>query len=232
MRLFTLGARLETAASFIPAGARVADIGTDHARLPIWLVKTGRSAHVIASDIADVPVRRARENVRRWGVEDRVEIVQCAGFDGIDPARIDCAVICGMGGDTIASILADAPWTKEPARTLILQPETSAVRLRTFLYENDYTICRETAVIDGGRIYTVLQVRGGRDPNGGDPLYARLSAPLLQQHDEAAVRFAARARRSLEHEMQGMTPDSAVYRESAAILARIREWEERYAQSI
>ena len=118
MRLFTLGARLETAAGFIPSGASVADIGTDHARLPIWLVKTGRCTHVTASDIADIPVQRARENVARWGVSDAVRVVQCAGFDAIAPDSFPHAVICGMGGDTITEILAAAPWIKDTRYTL------------------------------------------------------------------------------------------------------------------
>ncbi len=229
MRLFTLGPRLETAAAMIPAGAEVADIGTDHARLPIWLVKTGRCRHVIASDIADVPVRRARENAAKWGVSDAVEVLQCAGFDGVDPARVTCGVICGMGGDTIAAILAKATWTARPGFTLVLQPETSAHRLREFLYTHSYTICQEVAVLDGGRVYSVMQVRGGMDPNGADPLHIRASAPLLAQRDCAAALYIARVRRSLEHEMQGMEQDSAAYRETAALRARILEWEARNA---
>lgn len=232
MRLFTLGPRLETAAAFIPQGAMVADIGTDHARLPIWLIKTGRCARVIASDIADVPVQRARENAARWGLTAQIEILQCAGFDGIDPERFTCGVICGMGGDTIAGILENALWTRDPRYTLVLQPETSAPRLRAFLYTHGYTICRETAVLDAGRVYAVMQVRGGEDPHRDDPLYVRASAPLLTQRDEAARRYMLRVRHSLEHEMQGMEPDSDIYAQSAGLLARLLEWETDYAQGI
>lgn len=229
MRLFTLGARLETAAGFIPPGAAVADIGTDHARLPIWLVKTGRCSHVTASDIADTPVRRARENVERWGAGGAVQVVQCAGFDGIAPGSFTHAVICGMGGDTISSILAAAPWTADAQYTLILQAETAARRLRAFLYGHGYTICEEIAVIEGGRIYTVMEVRGGIDPHGVDPLFERVSAPLLTQHDDAARQYVARARQSLVREMCGMEPDGAAYQNAAALLARIDEWEEQGA---
>ena len=225
MRLFTLGARLETAAGFIPSGAAVADIGTDHARLPIWLVKTGRCTHVIASDIADIPVQRARENVERWGVADAVQVVQCAGFDGIRPDSFTHAVICGMGGDTISAILAEAPWTANAPYTLILQAETAAQRLREFLYTHGYTICQEIAVIDGGRVYSVMEVRGGLDPHRDDPLYARVSAPLLARHDDAAVRYVARAKQSLEREVQGLAQESAAYRDRAELLQRILAWE-------
>ena len=229
MRLFTLGARLETAAGFIPAGAAVADIGTDHARLPIWLVKTGRCAQVIASDIADTPVRRARENVARWGVAEAIAVVQCAGFDGIRPDSFTHAVICGMGGDTISAILAAAPWTANAQYTLILQAETAARRLRAFLYEHGYTICREIAVIESGRVYTVMEVRGGLDPHRTDPLYERVSAPLLAQRDEAARQYVARARKSLVREMRGMQAGSEAYGSAAALLARMDEWEVRNA---
>lgn len=225
MRLFTLGARLETAASFIPEGAAVADIGTDHARLPIWLVKTGRCSHVIASDVADTPVQRARDNVERWGVAEAIQIVQCAGFDSIAPGSFTHAVICGMGGDTISSILMAAPWTADAPYTLILQAETAARRLREFLYTHGYTICQEIAVLDGGRVYSVIEARGGLDPHRSDPLYARISAPLLRQHDSAARLYAARVKKSLMREMQGMQQCSEPYRNAEALLERILEWE-------
>ena len=225
MRLFTLGARLETAAGFIPPGAAVADIGTDHARLPIWLVKTGRCAHVTASDIADTPVRRARENVARWDAGDAVEVVQCAGFDGIAPGSFTHAVLCGMGGDTISGILSAAPWTKDARYTLILQAETAARRLRTFLYGHGYAIREEIAVMEGGRVYTVMEVRGGTDQHGGDPLYERVSAPPLARHDEAARQYVARAKKSLVREMRGMEPGGTAYQNAEVLLARIDEWE-------
>lgn len=229
MRLFTLGARLETAAGFIPCGASVADIGTDHARLPIWLVKTGRCTHVTASDIADIPVQRARENVARWGVSDAVRVVQCAGFDAIAPDSFTHAVICGMGGDTISEILAAAPWIKDARCTLILQAETAARRLREFLYAQGYTICEEIPVLDGRRVYSVMLVRSGADPHRDDPFFARLSAPLLTHRDDAARLYAARAKKSLTREMQGMTPGSAAYREASAFLTRMEEWEAQNA---
>ncbi|MBE6935094.1 MAG: SAM-dependent methyltransferase [Ruminococcaceae bacterium] len=232
MRLFTLGARLLTAAVFLPEGARVADIGTDHARLPIWLLKTGRADSVMASDIADDPIRRARENVERWGVGTKVRLLQCAGFDGYRPEDFTHGVICGMGGDTIAAILDAAPWTADGAHTLILQPETAARRLREYLYTHHFKIMDEIAVIDGSRVYTVLKVTGGEDPHGADPLYARISYPLSLQRDEAAGRYFLRARRSLEREMQGMAVDSAAYRDAEALLSRMRELEAQNAKGI
>lgn len=229
MRLFTLGARLETAAGFIPPGAAVADIGTDHARLPIWLVKTGRCTRVIASDIADTPVWRARENVARWEVGEQVRVVQCAGFDGIAPDSFTHAVICGMGGDTISAILEAAPWTADARYTLVLQAETAACRLREYLYTHGYAIRDEIAVIDGGRVYSVMEVRGGLDAHRHDPLYARVSAPLLTRRDDAARQYVARAKKSLVREMQGLSPDGEAGRAAAVLLTRMQEWEAQNA---
>lgn len=229
MRLFSLGARLETVAGLIPPGAIVVDIGTDHARLPIWLVKTGRCTRVTASDIADIPISRARENVTRWGVDEMVQVIQCAGFDGIQPGSFTHAVICGMGGDTISAILAAALWTRDARYTLLLQPETAARRLREFLYGHGYVIRNEIAVLDGGRVYTILEVAGGLDPHRDDPLYARVSAPLLTQHDEAARQYVARVMQSLAREQKGLAPDSAAYKETASLLLRLQKWEAQYA---
>lgn len=84
-------------------------------------------------------------------------------------------------------------------------------------------------MLDGGRVYTILEVAGGLDPHRDDPLYARVSAPLLTQHDEAARQYVARVMQSLAREQKGLAPDSAAYKETASLLLRLQEWEAQYA---
>ena len=162
----------------------------------------------------------------RWDAGDAVEVVQCAGFDGIAPGSFTHAVICGMGGDTISGILSAAPWTKDARYTLILQAETAARRLRTFLYGHGYAIREEIAVMEGGRVYTVMEVRGGTDQHGGDPLYERVSAPLLARHDEAARQYVARAKKSRSCARCAVwSSGGTAYQNAEVLLARIDEWE-------
>lgn len=225
MRLFSLGGRLLTAASFIPDGATVADVGTDHCRLPIWLVATGKIDRAIATDIRSKPLDRARENCLRWETGDRIELRLSDGLEAVAPEECGCVVICGMGGDTIAAILSRAPWTADGAHTLVLQAETSARDLRRWLYNSGYLIEDERAVIDGGRVYTVIKAAGGSSGDGATPLYEYLSRPLTLQRDAAARQYFTRVRRGVERELRGLTPGTAAYDEKEAVYRLILKLE-------
>ena len=127
--LFQLDPRLSLCASFVPAGAKLADIGTDHGYLPIWLAKTGRVIHAVAADLRPGPLERAKENVRKYQVEDIVELRLSDGLQAFLPEEADFIVIAGMGGEVIASILGALP-AEGNRRRLVLQPMTRAEELR------------------------------------------------------------------------------------------------------
>lgn len=154
--LFQLDSRLSLCASFVPPGARLADIGTDHGYLPIWLAKTGRIAHAVAADLRPGPLERARENVKKYRVEEIVQLRLSDGLQAISPAETDFIVIAGMGGEVIVSILDAAPWLKETGIRLALQPMTRAEDLRRYLADHGFEILEERPVISQGRPYSVL----------------------------------------------------------------------------
>ena len=104
--------RLRLLADWVPQDAKLADVGTDHAYLPVWLVLHGRVASAIASDLRKGPLERARETGRTYGAE-RIDFRLCNGLADIRPEEADAVAIAGMGGETIAEILAAAPWTRE-----------------------------------------------------------------------------------------------------------------------
>ena len=176
--LFQLDPRLSLCASFVPAGAKLADIGTDHGYLPIWLAKTGRVIHAVAADLRPGPLERAKENVRKYQVEDIVELRLSDGLQAFLPEEADFIVIAGMGGEVIASILGAVPWLKETGARLVLQPMTRAEELRRFLAEHGYAIAREALVRDRGFLYPVIEAGAGemhltlgRQWAGADLLY-------------------------------------------------------------
>ncbi len=211
MRLFTLSPRLQAAADWLDADARLADIGCDHGRLPIYAAAKLGLKGVIACDIRPVPLSHAEKNCRLYGVSDRVELRLGDGLAPVSPEECTHITICGMGGDTIAAILASAPWTRDGRHTLILQPETSAHRLRRFLYENGYRILDERAVQDTSRVYTLLLVRGGAAPQTPDLLDEFASPALRARRDPDAQAYLARVRASLLSRMKGEAPDSEAY---------------------
>ena len=152
--------RLQLLADWVPPGAALADIGTDHGHLPIWLRIHGRVASAIASDLRKGPLARAKENGAAYGA-DRIDYRLGSGLEGIRPEEADTVVIAGMGGENIVSILTAAPWAKDGNHTLLLSPHTKSEELRRFLSDNGYAIRREALVADRGTLYPVMEVSAG-----------------------------------------------------------------------
>ena len=140
--------RLELIASFASQGRGVADIGTDHAILPIILRRNGYSGYIVAGDINEGPLKKAERGLLEAEVDD-VELKLCNGLEGIDGSRVDTIVVAGMGGDTITGILDrglyDMPeWAGRSDYKLILHPVTKPEILRYWLVNNGYQIiCAE-----------------------------------------------------------------------------------------
>ncbi len=161
MRIYELSPRLREVADQVRPGCRLADVGTDHAYLPVWLLLQGVVEYAVASDLRQGPLERARENALRYGVLDRLSLRLCDGLSGISPEEADTVVIAGMGGETIAAILSRAFWTREEGRQLLLQPMTAQEELRRWLMEHGYRIEEETLVREGGSLYLTLRAAGG-----------------------------------------------------------------------
>lgn len=155
-----LTARLRSVAEQVPQGALFADIGTDHAYLPAWLLLNGRIEHAVAADLREGPLNRARETASQFGLDEKVSFRLCDGLVGIRADEVDTIAIAGMGGETIASILEAAPWTKQ-GKLLLLQPMTSFPDLRLWLQKNGYCIEKECISREGKRLYSCLVVRAG-----------------------------------------------------------------------
>jgi tRNA (adenine22-N1)-methyltransferase len=137
-----LSARLALLADWVPQGARLADVGTDHGLLPIWLRLRGRIASAIASDLRPGPLSRARANAAVYGA-DGIDFRLCDGLAAVEAGECDTVTIAGMGGENIAAILAAAPWTADGRHTLLLQPQSRGETLRAFLADHGYAIRRE-----------------------------------------------------------------------------------------
>ncbi|MEE1198779.1 MAG: class I SAM-dependent methyltransferase [Acutalibacteraceae bacterium] len=152
--MYTLSERLKVIADKI-TGGRVADIGTDHAYLPIYLIKTGKASRVLACDIKEKPLQNAAKNIQKTNTKN-IELRLSDGLAGVGADEADTIVIAGMGGEVIAGILNRCNWIKNAGYKLLLQPMTSADFLRQFLLDNGFFIESETAVLDAGKLYTVI----------------------------------------------------------------------------
>ncbi len=162
MGQLALSHRLHSVAELIPQGAQFADIGTDHAYLPVWLLQNGVITHAIAADLRQGPLERARETARRYGLTDSFDFRLCDGLQGINPDEANTFAICGMGGETMISILSAAEWTAQAGKRLILQPMSSFPELRSWLSTHGYFILRENVSCEGKTLYSSMIVEAGK----------------------------------------------------------------------
>lgn len=154
-----LDARLKAAASFVRENSVVADIGTDHAYLPVYLVSVGRAVYSYACDINRGPLEKARETVTKYEAGDKVRLVLTDGLASeelSEDGNISDIVICGMGGELIERILKASELPYDNKIRLILQPMTFAHTLREFLLTDGFDIADERLCKSAGRVYTVI----------------------------------------------------------------------------
>ena len=155
MQKVTLDARLLSAASLV-TGDFIADVGTDHGFLPIYLLQIGKVKRAVASDIRPEPLSKARENIEKHGLSGAVETVLTDGLNGLDKYPLTDVVIAGMGGLTVIDILRGAAFLRDKKTHLIMQPVQHAPQLREYLGENGFFIDREALALDEGRVYEII----------------------------------------------------------------------------
>ena len=143
--------RLLACAAFVEPGQRVADVGTDHGYLAIYLLQSRRAA-----DVAEQPLARAMENARRFGVREGLSFHLCDGVRGL-PRDFDVLLMAGLGAETMVGILRSGPWLRGGRYRLVLQCQSSQNELRQYLSEHGWEITREEPVRDGKFLYTVLE---------------------------------------------------------------------------
>lgn len=178
-----LNSRLRLCADFVRRGARVADVGTDHAYLPVWLCRNGISPSAVAADINPEPLARGALTVKSAGLEDRVQLRLSDGLQAIGEEEADDVVIAGMGGELIAAILAGCPYAKSPGKHFILQPMTKSVYLIEWLCENGFAIDRQDCCVAGGKCYTVLSVYAADEPTPADRLFFYTGKLCPREHE-------------------------------------------------
>lgn len=161
--MIKISKRLKMVASMVSPGNRLADVGTDHAYVPIYLLEAGHIPSAIAMDINEGPLKRAMENVARYGYEDRISLRLSDGLDRLEPDEADTILIAGMGGPLMARILADHMATARKAGELILQPQSEIARFRHWLHDNGWRIQEERMVRDEGKYYAAMRAVPGEE---------------------------------------------------------------------
>ena len=189
--------RLKAVASLISPGLRVADIGTDHGLLALWLKANGANS-VVAADLRPGPLEAARRSAREYGMEKELSFVLSDGFEKLDTEALDLAVIAGMGGETIAAILSRLSPAERAHIRLVLQPQSKEEELCRALEELGYSLARAAAVRDAGRLYVAFSAR-----YTGPGAECRLYEALAASGTEEAVSWLKKREKHLENEYAG-----------------------------
>lgn len=155
-----MSSRLHRVADMITPGMTVADIGTDHGYIPIYQVLTGRTGQAYACDVVEGPLGRARDNVKLYHVEDRVDIMLSDGLEVFKSEEVklpESIVIAGMGGCLICRILDNGMSVARKAKELVLSPHSEWYEVRSYLMSNGFSIIDEDMVKEDGKFYVIIK---------------------------------------------------------------------------
>lgn len=214
----------------VPAGARLADIGSDHAYLPIALCLENRIEYALASDINEGPVKAAMANIAKNGLEERIRAVRADGLDETEPFAPDCITVLGMGGELIVSILSRAEWIRDGRITLVLQPMTHPEILAKYLAEQGFATVDETIVMDAGRddrIYRVIRANfdgNKRTLTEGEALVGRIN---IDRGDSVTEAYIRKNIRILETRIEGRRRAGSPAEAEIALAEELRGFLER-----
>lgn len=183
-----LSQRLKVVADFVPQNSRVADIGSDHAYLPVYLMKQKQIEFGIASEVAKGPLDNAIQEIKAEGLSDRIDTRLADGLLSVQPEdKIDCVTIAGMGGTLIKNILENGKSHLSGDELLILQPNVGEDRLRTWLMNNQYQISDETILREDGHTYEIIVAKKTNEPVKYTEQEIKFGPFLLKQHSDVFV---------------------------------------------
>ena len=179
-----LSRRLQAVADFVSPGMRVADVGTDHGYIPIYLMKTGKSPEVIAMDINEGPLLRAKEHIESYHLH--IQTRQSDGAHALQPGEVDCVVIAGMGGALTVKILEEGQAVFRSLKEFVLQPQSELWKVRQYLICHGYQIIVEDMVLEDGKFYPMMKVINGESEEYNSvelyygPLLLKQKHPVLK----------------------------------------------------
>lgn len=196
--------RLSMVYDFIQPNRVLVDIGTDHAYLPCRAVLSLLTPHAIAADVAIGPLENAKKTIHTFSLENQIETRLSDGLSQFHPEECEEIVFAGMGGILISEILASVPWIKNQKFHLIFQPMTHFEDVRLWLYENDFHIQREKAVLDKNKIYIAFDaVYAPEIPQNFD-LFSIYFGSYPQKMEYASMVYTKKMICRLEKKLKGL----------------------------
>jgi len=198
-----LSARLEKLIEMAGSGVCAADIGTDHALVPIELVRRGAFERAAAGDLRKGPLAAAFLHVRQAGLAERISLRLGDGLSVITPGEADVVLISGMGGALMQRILTEGDDAAKAARRLVLSPQSEIPEFRSFLQKSGFRITEESVVYEDRKFYFLMTAEPGEQEiwEGADRLYGKT---LLEQGNETLAAYARRRKAVLERILRNL----------------------------
>ena len=156
-----LSKRLQAVADLVSEGQIVADVGTDHGYIPIYLLESGKCESAIAMDINKGPLLRAKEHIAEHGLDAKIEVKLSDGVEALSVGACDCVVVAGMGGALAVKIMEEGQAVFKSLREFVLQPQSELAKVRQYLWENEYCVTAEDMVLEDGKFYPMMKVKNG-----------------------------------------------------------------------
>ncbi|MCC5910471.1 MAG: SAM-dependent methyltransferase [Clostridiaceae bacterium] len=219
--------RLQKIADLITTGSRVADIGTDHGYIPIYLLQNNIANELIASDVNEGPLETAKKNIKEHGYEDKIKTRLGSGLEVLEPKEVDTVIIAGMGGILIAELLERVPEVTKATDTFILQPMQAQEELRRHLANNGFQIKKDLLVKEDRRIYEILVVEKG-EQIVKDEIYYDIGFSLESNPPVLSIEFLEKKIRAEEQiitsvQNQDSPAAKEKYEESVKKLQKLQE---------
>ena len=215
--------RLFLAASFARKGEFIADVGTDHAYLPIYLYTNKIIRGAVVSDINEGPIERAAKNISDFSCGGAIVPILCDGLSKIEEYSPDSVFILGMGGELIVNIISKAEWLKKNKTRLIMQAMTHSEVLREYLIKNGFEITDE-AMVEDSKIYQITVAEYTGNITDADKLELRFGKINLQKREDILICAMQREREILAARLRGREKAGLDGGEDAELLAMIEEY--------
>ena len=182
--------RLLKIASLVTEGKRVADIGTDHGYIPVYLLNQGKVPYAILADVNKGPLENARGEVRHNKLLDKVDLRLGSGIEVLEKGEVDEVIIAGMGGILISELLEAKLEVARSVDKLILQPMQAQNELRKYLLNNGFEILNEVLVKEDFRIYEIIITKySGKNTEVKDEIYYEVGTKLIENKDPLLNEF-------------------------------------------
>lgn len=223
MKKPALDARLRAAAAYVRQDAVFADVGTDHAYLPLFLLSEGRISRAVCSDVNEGPLAKAREHAAEYPFLSKMSFHLTDGLEALSSQGLTDIAICGMGGELIADILSRAQFVKSEKLHLILQPMSRPEQLRRYLAAEGFFIKDETFVRAAGKSYVCMLVVYSGTPYVLSP-FAELFGPYPDARNDAFLSYLLEKERSLLSAAKGIEQGCGDAAPQRALLSEIEKF--------